>query len=682
MSVSNYTPSIDRGCAYAQGRLKNVVYFVSEAHLKDVHIDNGQAYIDGLTEAPTRLDCFSIQFEENETLDERYKFTKSLRFSVNGYLNPSYFTGSDLYYAIIETKDGTLYMINVDFPSRLTYTYNLSANVDQTDFTFSSQSNFPSLRVDSSIVDEAEECKGYRTNGIESLKLIERDYTAIAKNGDTITIYTYSGKEFCPIDYMKDTCSLQEAYDGERVTDTITFDIEFDSYKTSWHYNLLEFTSNVYAARVMPKSHTNEFFVGFDLGLQPSFSIQANDSDGQADKITITLVDSTNSGLVALNDYEEEHHTVTTWRYVKWVGSIKAYECTENGTARYLLQQEVDGLGNPTGRYKAYTGWSQYFIGKGLNVIGEFSESVEFDSSECSHGRCTLTTNIPTRMTFTAVTCNTYSLQSTCNWSISDLPSYITATPSTGDANTQYTVSICNTRTPTSTAVEDDFVITYGDGTRVVNTTVKTDAGILRPSVADITCLDQNVTFTFDQNCPITVTSIPSELSYSIGVSTLVVTVPRNYATSAMSFNITVRNCNGETQTVTINQDKTYERWADSTGYICVGNNSYTRQLRYTGTTASNINTPTGEYRAGTLIQEDDSRCSSYITRWSFLNHYYCVDGDKYKALEEEISYDNGTTWTKTGVTKLGDVVEDTDHFCDQEVTYSWLLSTKWQCGT
>ena len=189
MSVSNYTPSIDNGCAYAHERLKNVVYFVSEAHLKDVHIDNGQAYIDGLTEAPTRLDCFSIQFEENETLDERYKFTKSLRFSVNGYMNMSFFTGDGLFYAFIETEDGTLYMINVDFPSKITYTYNLSANVDQTDFTFSSQSNFPSLMV-ATQMGRDNVCNPYRTNGIESLKLIERDYTAIAKNNDTITVYT------------------------------------------------------------------------------------------------------------------------------------------------------------------------------------------------------------------------------------------------------------------------------------------------------------------------------------------------------------------------------------------------------------------------------------------------------------------------------------------------------------
>jgi len=681
MSVSNYTPSIDNGCAYAQGRLKNVVYFVSKAHLKDVHIDNGQAYIDGLTEAPTRLNCFNIQFEENETLDERYRFTKSLRFSVNGYMNMSYFTEGDLYYAIIETEDGTLYMINVDFPSKITYTYNLSANQDQTDFTFSTQSNFPSLRVATQMTRD-NVCKPYRTNGIESLRLIEKNYTALAKDGDTVTVYTYQGKEFSIIDYMRDTCSLQETYDGERVTDTITFDINFDNYKTSWHYNLLEFLDNLYAARIVPKSHTNEFFVGFDLGLQPSYNIQANDSDGQADKITVTLVDSTSRGLVALNDYEEEHHTVTTWRYVKWVGSIKAYECTENGTARYLLQQEVDGLGNPTGRYRAYTGWSQYFIARGLNVIDEFSESVEFDSPECSLERCTLNTDIPSRITFTSVTCNTYNLLSSCDWNISGLPSYITATPSTGQADTQYTVSICNTMTPTSTAVEDDFVITYGDGTMVVNTTVKTDEGILRPSVADITCLEQNVTFTFDPNCPITVTSIPTDLSYSLGISSLVVTVPRNNSTAnTRTYSITVTDCNGKTQTVVITQDKTYERWVYTTGYMCVGDDSYTRQMRYTGTTASDINTPTGEYRPGTLIQEGDERCSTITTKWEFDGHYYCIDGQKTECLEQWIRYGQGE-WTKTGVTKLGDVVEDTDDFCSQEAIYSWRQSTKWQCGT
>lgn len=679
MSVSNYTPSIDNGCAYAQGRLKNVVYFVSKAHLKDVHTDNGQAYIDGFTEAPTRLDCFNIQFEENETLDERYKFTKSLRFSVNGYMNMSYFTEGDLFYAIIKTEDGTLYMINVDFPSRVTYAYNLSANQDQTDFTFSTQSNFPSLRVDSSIVEGAEECKGYRNNGIRSLELIEKNYAAIEKTDDNVIVYTYQGKEFSLIDYLRDTCSLSESYDGERVTDTITFDIAFDNYKTSWHYNLLEFLDNLYAARITPKSATNQFFIGFDLGLQPSYNIQANDSDGQADKITVTLVDSTSRGLVALNDYEEEHHTTTTWRYIKWYGDIKCYECVGDGIARYLLQQEVDGMGNPTGNYRCMEGYDSRF--PGLNIVGHFTTSPTFEESECAT-MCTLDTNMPTSIVYNAVTCYTYNISASCDWNISDLPSYITVNPAYGSAGMEYSVSVCNAITPTSTALEGTFRLNYGNNVRWQNVRVISSGGFITPTQRDITCLEQSTTFNFDPNCPITVTSIDPALTYSIGTSVLTITVPRNSSIENIrQYPITVRDCNGNTQTVYINQDKTYERWADTQDYICVGSDSYVKQARYTGATSTSINTQTGEYRPGAIIQAGDTRCGSYTTKWVFDHKYYCIDGQKTECLEQWIRYGQGE-WTKTGVTKLGDVVEDTDDFCSQEAIYSWRQSTKWQCGT
>ena len=453
MSVSNYTPSIDNGCVYSNGKLNNVVYFVSKAHLKEVHIDNGHAYIDGLTEAPTRLDCFNIQFEENETLDERYKFTKSLRFSVNGYVDASFFTGSDLFYAIIKTDAGTPYMVNVDFPSRITYTYNLSENVDQTDFTFSSQSNFPSLEVATDI-NMSNICKGYKSNGLDSLELIEKQYAAIIKSDNTARLYATQGKELCQIDYMKGTCSLTETFDGEKIIDTITFDIGFDNYKTSWHYNLLEFLDNIYAAKITPKNHLDELFVGFGLGLRPSYSITANDSNNQFDKITITLTSSSNRGLLTAGNYNEIPYDTKTWQYVDWVGDIKAYECAGDGKAIYLLKQEIDGLGNPTGRYMAYTGWSQYFADMCLNIVGEFDTKKTFYTTDCGS------------------------------------------------------------------------------------------------------------------------------------------------------------------------------------------------------------------------------------TRWSFLNHYYCIDGFKIQAIEEEMTDDGGETWIKTGVTKLGKVVEDTDNFCDQEATYDWRQSIKWQCGT
>lgn len=671
MSVTNYTPGT---CKYTYDKLKDVLYLVSADHLKDVHIDNGEAYIEGLTELPLRLNGFNIQFTEESSLDERYKFTKKITLSMHGYVNHKAFSGR--YYAILESEDGTYWMVNVDFPSNITYTFNLSNNVYQTDFTFSSDSNFPTLRLVSSFEAVEPVCIGFNVHGVRSLRLLEKNYTVL----DDINkkVYTY-GKEFQEIEYLGETCSLQETFDGKNVTSTISFDIGFDAYKSSWHYNLLEFTKNLYAAIVTPKSGDNEFYVGFNFGLQPGFTVNAVTEDAQSDIISITLVESSNHGSTAANDWSEEQRTDTRWVYVKYVNDIPCYECIAIGTARYLVRQEITIDGTPTGNYKVLEGYEDAF--PDLNIVGTFSNTDTFSSNECTGENCRVYTSIPNTITYKSATCNTYSYSASCSWSVDGLAEYLTVTPMSGDANTLYNVEICNTLEPIGNE-RSTFTITAGDNTKVVNVRLTTGSDILTPDEVSINCLNQNVYFSFDPECPITVTGIDSRLSYSVMNSQLVVTVPRNYSTSsAQTWVVTVRDCRDNYGTGTIYQDKTYERWETVMGFICDNGNSYTKQTRYTGTTSSNISTPTGEYKAGELIQSGDSRCQSSITRWSFLNHYYCVDGDKYKALEEEISYDNGTTWTKTGVTKIGDFVEADSAWCLIEPEYEWRISIRWVCG-
>ena len=225
MSVSNYTPS-SAICKYNYSKLKDVIYLVDKTHVKNVHIDDGEAYIDGLDQLPLRLNGFNISLNEESSLDERYKFTKSVTLSMNGYVNSNIFGGR--YYVILESYDGTYWMVNVDFPSRVTYTFNLSKDVYQTDFTFSSQSNFPTLKLNGDFEAVEVECLGYNVHGIDTLKLLEKEYCAI--DAVNKTVYTY-GKDFQDIEFIGDSCRFEEVYDGDNVTTTISFDIGFDAYK-------------------------------------------------------------------------------------------------------------------------------------------------------------------------------------------------------------------------------------------------------------------------------------------------------------------------------------------------------------------------------------------------------------------------------------------------------------------
>ena len=676
MSVSNYTPS-SAICKYNYSKLKDVIYLVDKTHVKDIHIDDGEAYIDGLDQLPLRLNGFNISLNEESSLDERYKFTKSVTLSMNGYVNSNIFGGR--YYVILESYDGTFWMVNVDFPSRVTYTFNLAQNVYQTDFTFQSQSNFPTLKLNADFEAVEPECLGYNIHGIDSLKLLEKEYCAI--DAANKTVYTY-GKDFQDIEFIGESCRFEEVYDGDNVTTTISFDIGFDAYKSSWHYNLLEFVENLYSAIVTPNGADNTFFAGFNYGLQPSFTVQTQTDNGASDIITITLIESSSHGSVADKDWDDEHSTETRWAWVKWVDTIKCYECVARARARYLVQQETYPNGTPTGNYKVLDGYENYYTSQGLNVTGTFTDDEEFGTTECGGGDCDVLTNLPLSITYTSQTCFTYSYSATCDWNVSNVPEYISVTPINGLADTLYTLEVCNTKTPVGTE-QSAFNVVAGDNTRVVNVMLTTQSGILQPQTINVNCLSQNATFTYDASCPITVTSYDQRVTYQITNSQLIVNVPRNPSVENMiDYTISVEDCHGNNQTVHVIQDKTYETWVDTQDYVCESGNSYVKQERYTGTSVTTINVRTGETRKGSLIQSGDTRCSSVQTRWRFDGNYYCIDGNKWQCEEEEITYNAGQTWTKTGNTRLGQMVEEESTWCSEtEVQYEWRLTQQSQCG-
>jgi hypothetical protein len=84
----------------------------------------------------------------------------------------------------------------------------------------------------------------------------------------------------------------------------------------------------------------------------------------------------------------------------------------------------------------------------------------------------------------------------------------------------------------------------------------------------------------------------------------------------------------------------------------------------------------------GAKVSDNDTRCSSYDTRWSESQWFYCIDGNKWSFEEEEIKYEGGS-WQKTGVTRLKAMVESASTFCSESnVQYEWRQTTRWQCET
>lgn len=293
MSVTNYNPN---KCIYSVGRLKKVAYLYSESSV-EITIDNGEASAFVYEGVFQHLSGSSIQFSENTSFNDRYKFEKTFTITVDGYKRIE-----DLnkrYYIILEDIDGNYWLVNYDFPASVTYEYTLNDSTNETVFTFSIQSNFPTLPLEISLSEDTPECKRYDVKGIDGLKLLELYNALYSVSGKTI--YVPSGSTFKDVDFNQGSCSLKETFDGSYFTDEVSFDIDFDDYQSSWHYNLCEYPLNRYTALVTTKND-GQFVTGIDNGLVPGYAINASTEGNDIVTVTLRGISMTGSMLAGYMD--------------------------------------------------------------------------------------------------------------------------------------------------------------------------------------------------------------------------------------------------------------------------------------------------------------------------------------------------------------------------------------------
>lgn len=645
MAVSEY---INNPCKYNIDKLAKVVYLIDENASKNIHIDDGEAYIADIDQEPMALSVYNIALSDTDELDERYKFTHRLTFSMNGYVNYRDFQGR--YYVIVKTVDEEYWLVNPLFPCKVTYTYTLGANESHTDFTLSTISNHPTLRIHNLAHSTPYEC-GYVRCGFDSLKLNESINSL--KRGNHV-LYTNDG--FKDIVFKKNTGVFTEQFDGNNIQHNLKFDIKFDDYKSSWHYNLLEFVDNTYAAII--KTTCNKYILcGFGFGLQPSFNVDANDN-AESDKISIDLIDMHDNGdfIGYVDDVTIEKDDTTNWTYTN---KYNGYECVGNNLARYLLMEEVDALMNPTGNYKVLVGYEDQFTF--LNIVGTFTETVTFNSYDCADS-CRLQSSFPLEFVFNNVSCREYSLISDSDWSITSSVNYITVSPSNGLAGQSYTVSVCNTILPQETEASSTLSINYCNRVKTYNVKVKrSDSCLPAGAVFDISANGQYVTIptaccvTDAKDFGGTITNISIQNNY------IRVYVPQNNSGNPRQFIISITYCDGREGEAIINQGTGFERWVkESTA--CTGNQKCDVERKYTGTTISDINTRTEETRMTNCAASSD--CGGKMTRWVDTSETTCSGGKKYIVQAEQLSNDGGETWVNTGNKRLGSETSDPSGEC------------------
>lgn len=92
------------------------------------------------------------------------------------------------------------------------------------------------------------------------------------------------------------------------------------------------------------------------------------------------------------------------------------------------------------------------------------------------------------------------------------------------------------------------------------------------------------------------------------------------------------------------------------------------------------------QWRADTLSRQNDPECGyvdGAIYRWNDENgEYLCNDGNKYKRYDYEISTDGGITWSKTGTSSIGELLETDSNDCQNvSVQYEYRLGNDYECN-
>lgn len=624
MSVTNYTPD---KCRYLLSKLENIVYLVSEDALKDIKIDNGSAYVTYIDESPLSIKCYNLKLTEDETLDERYKFAHTVTFSVNGYMNKDNF--NDRYYVILKDKEGTYWLVNPLFPSKVTYIYTLGDMQNHTDFTLATVSNHPVLRLNEFTVSDSNECESYWLDGIEELRLNEKKYSA---HIDNHIKYTNPGG-FSDIHFNEKSCTITETFDGEKVSHQIDFNILLSQYKNDWHYSLLEFTDNIYAA-VFKTLNGKYGLCGFSMGLQPSFTING-ESQTTNNYIKISLVDAHTDGL-ALDFFDEvdyEYLSSTRWVYTADFGG---YECVGEGIARYLLKKEIDAFENETGNYMALDGYESYFQESSwpvFHIAGTFNTSETFNNIECKSSDCAINTSFPSSIEFNRKECQTYYVEADSNWTITSSKNHITVTPSSGNAGVGYVVSVCNTMLPTESAETSTLTIEYCSLSSTVNITVVEDQNACFPQGEEYYITAEEQTITIPTRCCVegvrettqfnTVTTVYS--------ANMTVYVPENNSGIERTILLLVLYCDGTSSNVIIHQGNVLEEWRNTDIRFCIGLNEYRHQVMYSGHTRQTMVETTEE--RDVMVKEDSEYCKGLLYRWVDTGESGCTgcDCDNFK---------------------------------------------------
>ena len=641
--------NIDK-CQYKKYHLKGTVFLFNDDLVKSISIDKDTTNI-SLQGKPLTVKCEAVEVTEESSLEGRFSFTHKVSFKVQGY--DKMLVG----YKWIGFQDasGECWLLNPMLEPSWEYKYTLDSQGEVTTYTASLVSNFPLLHiVGTERFEETQNPCGYHRAVPSKLWLNESKYTA--KTNDGNILYTNNG--FKEVEFINNSLSLTEDFDGDNITHSLSFKIPFSSYKESFHYNLLEFTDNKYACSVKKTDGTYSS-CGFSYGLLPSYSISCDTDIENADTITITLTDRHDSEnfFSVSSAFTQIYESSTSSEFII---KDECLECIGNGIAKFIMKTEVDALGNPTGRYYALKGYEEQLRKEGYNIIGTFEEDVQISHRGCKGSgstECRLDTNLSDMVFHEKGEKRYFSIRAEGGWQITYDGELISFSMNEATDSDEHVVTISALVTPPPSAIYyASFTVTYCDGkTKKYDAYIKQNA--CNDTISDYIVPKGGGNVTLKSDC-----CISSVTSTTQGVLTLktnsgyIISIPSMEGTEERTIPITITRCNGDVNNdITIRQVPYYFKWVRegttcSEGYLC------DVERMYSGETSTYITGHTDTTREINCVS-DAANCPYERSRWVETSETIC-DGKALCSLLAEETSSDGIVWTKSGKVKINKVID------------------------
>lgn len=709
-------------CRYELGSFKPFMFLVPENVAINYTIDDGRCAVHSIAQSDSIIKVLgdNVTLTSEENLEGRFKFHNSVELTIQ---EGSYDRLTDLFHlletgnkfrAVVEDMMGNQFILNVEFPAFVTHEATFANTVAPNTLTvrLATDSNWPVLFVQSKITYFTQFnlslCQ-YVMGGIREFYLGDRKMVRmIENNGKIVSVLSYGSSNFKRITPLPNTLVYTETFDGQKYTQQIQFSIPLSEYKYYFEYNLIEFPDNRYAMLLVTQNNVL-LGAGFELGFIPSYTVTASENVSSLNTVDITMqcIAMRPTADTTLTTSLEEFigdDTRVAYAPVKpftigdnqYVGDI----CINDSQSMYILLELTTTNGAGLSQYAAHVDYAQMFRDAGLDIVTTYSTQGIWNGIPIVHPNpnCAFTSGqclfrLVPRKKYTLTPINnkaSFPVWSECDWTISDIPDWLTVTPMQGPGGSVTQVSIelvtpYPTDPQTSTLMlanpmqDYPFTVAYAPG----GSGSQSDCDWLQVEETAFTAAGGTSYFSVSEDMPAGTTLDnlivvnDGGLDVQVRNGLLLITVPPNLTGGSKYFNVTLRLDQDSQQcTLSIVQDSRYYKRVIAEGYLCDGQYKYQKIAVYWGTEPDNVTNFQG-YEKGALLEANSKDCMNFITRWVDGEGFICQGGNKYTYQLQQISYDNGVTWEDTDETRAGDFVGPSDDCDESNFQYEWRWDGK-----